>query len=255
MIYLYGLLEPGTQAQSDAFLDVPPQLGTLELVDAGAATLICGRSAEGTIRAKRRNLLAHAKILETAAEFGTVLPMRFGMTVRDTDEVARQLSSKARDVACEFDRLRGQEELGIRVAFPREAALEATIAVEPALARERDRLLAQGTPDRMKAAEFGRRIGERLERRRTDAQREILSRLGDAWREQVVRTPEEDVQILSADVLVPRNGQEKLAADVEHAAASSRFAPGSEPQVRIIGPMPPYSFVRLALGAPDEVAA
>ena len=255
MIYLYGLLELGASVDALCVDEMPEALGTLDFVEVGPARLICGRDVPGPIRAKRRNLLAHARVLEGCAEIGTVLPMRFGMTESSLEAVADRLEPCASEVAREFDRLRDREEIGVRVSYPKEPALEAALAADPTLARERDRLLSQTAPDRMQAAEFGRRIAERLERRRTDAQHAILVELGHAWLDQVVLAPEDDTQVLSADVLLRKGCRDRLAAEVERAAKASSFAPGSEPSVRIIGPMPPYSFVRLTLGEPEDVAA
>ncbi|MEM6826247.1 MAG: GvpL/GvpF family gas vesicle protein [Pseudomonadota bacterium] len=255
MNYIFGLLETQTGAVATDFEDVPAEMGALALVAAGPATLICGHGASHQIRAKRRNLLAHARVLETAARFGTVLPMRFGMTAECIESVSDRLRLQEHAVSGEFDRLSGQVEFGVRAAFPKQAVLAAMLSEEPALLHERDRLKARSTPDRMQTAEFGRRIAERLERRRWDAQHNMLSRLATVWRDHTVRVPDEDVQVLAADVLAPAADHDAMAAEIEAAAAASGFAPDAEPSVRIVGPMPPYSFVRLSLGMADEAAA
>ena len=70
----------------------------------------------------------------------------------------------------------------------------------------------------------------------------------------VLRAPEDDVQTLAIDALVSASRAEGLAARIETLARSSAFAPGAEPLVRLVGPGPAYSFVRLTLDTAQRAA-
>ena len=251
MIYLYGLLEPMSPRPSDAIEGVT---GPVAIVDLGTARLAYSLAETAEILPRRRLLLTHARVLETLATTGTVLPMRFGMVGDGLEELTAILARQAADIRAQFDALRGCAEYGIRVSFPREAALAATIAADPGLAAERDRIAALPGSRRMQAADFGRSLADRLDRRRAAAQKAILSELGGELAGHVLRAPDSDVEVLALDALVRATGAEDLARRVEAAARRSGFAPGAEPEVRLVGPGPAYSFVRLALDADRRAA-
>lgn len=247
MIYLYGLLEPGHPADPAALAALDGVTGPIVLTDFPNARLLHGPAGEADILPRRRLLLAHARVLEGLAAQGATLPMRFGMRA-DFSAIAAVLSAQVAEVAAQFDAVRGRAEFGIRVSFPRAAALAATVADDPALAATRARLAARGAAGRMETADFGRALAERLDRRRAAAQRELLAALAPELTDHVLRAPEDDVQVLAIDALVPEDRAERLAPRIEAFARGSAFAPGAEPQVRIVGPGPAYSFVRLTLG-------
>ena len=246
MIYLYGLLE-ATATGADAISGMAGVTAPIALAPVPGAILIYGPHPGTEILPKRRNLLAHAQVLEAAAWFGLVLPMRFGMSASGLDEVEGLVLAQAADVAAAFERIRDRIELGLRIAFPREAALRATLAGAPDLASERARLLALPRPDPFAQAEFGRRLAERLDARRGLAQRRLIEKLRPLWSDYRLRTPEEDVQILAVDLLLPEGEQTRFAAALEEAATGCDFAPGADPLIRIIGPVPPFNFVNLTL--------
>jgi hypothetical protein len=57
------------------------------------------------------------------------------------------------------------------------------------------------------------------------------------------------------DVVVARTEQDHLAHVLAEVLDTVDFAPGAEPSVRIVGPIPAYSFVRLSLGDIEAEAA
>ena len=254
MIYLYGLLEPDFAGGGLSLDGLEGVTGPVGITDLGTALLVHGPSETSEILPRRRQLLAHARVLETLSGLGTILPMRFGMVLQDRTELAAIIAHQGTEIRSQFDAVRGCAEYGIRVSFPREAALAALVEGDAALAAERDRIAATGGARRMEAAEFGRRLAERLDRRRAVAQKAILTELAPELAGHVLRAPEEDVQVLALDALVRDAAAEGLAARVEAAARRSGFAPGAEPEVRLVGPGPAYSFVRLTLDTSRRAA-
>ena len=68
----------------------------------------------------------------------------------------------------------------------------------------------------------------------------------------VIKSPESDVQVLAVDVLVPATSQTVLAETLGDAVrAVAGFAAGADATIRIIGPVPPFSFVNLTLTAAE----
>ena len=254
MIYLYGLLEPGSADPGAALEGAEGVTGPVAVADLGSALVVHGPSDSHEILPRRRHLLAHARVLEALSGTGALLPMRFGMVGQDLGELAGILARQHAEIREQFDAVRGCAEYGIRVAFPRPAALSALIATDADLAAERARIAEGKGARRMEAADFGRRLADRLDRRRALAQKAILAQLSDEFAGHVLRAPEEDVQVLALDALVPNGHAEELAARIEAVARGSGFAPDAEPEVRLVGPSPAYSFVRLVLDTDRRAA-
>jgi hypothetical protein len=254
MIYLYGLLEPGSEDPRAALESAEGVTGPITITDLGAALVVHGPSDSCEILPRRRHLLAHARVLEALSGAGAVLPMRFGMVGQDLGELAGILARQRAEIRAQFDVVRGCAEYGIRVTFPRPAALSALVAADAQLAAERGRIAAGRGARRMEAADFGRRLADRLDRRRALAQKEILAQLAGDLAAHVLRAPEEDVQVLALDALVRNGRAEALAARIEAAAHGTGFATDEEPEVRLIGPSPAYSFVRLTLDTDRRAA-
>ncbi len=254
MIYLYGLLAPDFDTDATTLTALEGVTGEVALANLGPALLVHGRCEETEILPRRRHLLAHARVLETLAGAGAVLPMRFGMITPSIETVAAALTQQKDDLAAQFAAVQGCAEYGIRVVFPRDAALPAAVDGNAALARERSRLLAAGRAGRMETAEFGRQLAEVVDRRRAATQRELVAALAPEFASYVLRAPEEDVQVLAVDALVPDSRADGLGARIEALARASAFAPGAEPQVSIVGPGPAYSFVRLTLELARQAA-
>jgi len=256
MIYLYGLTNaPDISALGgQAGVTGPVQTTRLAPDEPASPTLIYSNHDGTEVRPKRKALLAHARILEMALDQGTVLPMRFGLIARDLAEVADLVASKTTTITEHFDRLNSLVELGIRVTFDTNEALAHEVTRHPKLIAERDALASAPRPDKMAQADFGRRVGEALDRHRTDCQRALLAVLRPEVTDLVVRTPEAEAQLLAADVLVPADAQDTLAQRLDTLARDTGFLPGVEPQIRIVGPVPPYNFVRFDLGRLTEPA-
>lgn len=253
MIYLYGLLD------SENGKTVPEGVsgvtGDVETAFLPQGHLIYGRHDGVEIPAKRRNLLAHARVLETFQTLGTVLPMRFGMIAASIEEAASLIAEQSDTIREQMTRLNGLVELGLRVSFDRDTALAHQLERYPELARERTRLQASTRHGHFDHAEFGRKLGEALDRHRTDTQRKLLSALKPHVRDLVLRAPEHDSQVLAADILISASAQEDFAEKVMAFANECGFGGGSEAFIKIVGPVPAYNFVRLSLAAPSEQAA
>jgi hypothetical protein len=255
MMYLYGLLSRASAAACDPILGIAGVTGPVQVLATEHGVLVFGHAETAELAPKRRNLMAHARVLEACQELGDLLPMRFGMTARDREEIERTLGSNRLEIEAQFNRIRGKVEFGLKVGFSRDAALHATLEADPALAAEHRKLGAMVRPPHFAAADFGRRLAEALDRRRTNAQRAILSALSDLCDDHVLAAPENDVQILNLHVLAQRDTGDVLARAAQAAATASQFVPCGEATVKLIGPEPPFNFVSIALETAARDAA
>ena len=255
MIYLYGLIEMDGNIAADVLAEMPATLGPVSAHRLGEWVMLSSDFAGEEVLPKRRLMLAHTRIVETMMDHGTVLPARFGLLADDLAAVTALIDGRRTQIAAEFMRVRGCVELGVRITYPRDAALQATLQADTSLQKKRDALAGQGAEAHFARAAFGRQMAEQLDRRRGAAQRTVLQTLIPQAKSHVLRAPEEDVEVLRAEFLIQRSAQDGFLAAVEDAANGLSFAPGAEPRVQVIGPVPPYNFVRLSLTAEDTEAA
>jgi len=263
-LYVYGIAAGDPAPVAEAVRAAGSVTGAPPVVQAvGSRLLILGAHDGSEILQTRRRMLAHARVLEAAMHAATVLPMRFGHVVEDLAELEARLAAHDDRIAARIAALRGQAEFGLRVSVPREAALAALLAGDPALVAWRDRLEGAGHGAHFERIDLGRHVAEALERRRTTAQRHLAAELPALCSDHVLKTPGEDVELLRAECLLPVERAGPLAARMEAAAAALGVAPGAEVSVRLVGPAPAFHFVDLALGsesahrgdARDEAAA
>jgi hypothetical protein len=224
---------------------------TLDVVSAGGVAVLVGPVSVVEVRRTRRNMRAHLQVLEAAMTAGPLLPMRFGVVAADADAVRAAVAPRSDELQDLLRRHAGLAEFGVRVRFPREAALAALAQARPDLAKRRAEILAAGQSLSAHQAmmELGRQVAEALDTRRKRAERAMLSALVPLADSHVLGAPEEDVEALRAEFLLPLAEQAGFERAVAEAAAHLDFAPGAEPAIHIVGPAPAYNFVSLALDA------
>lgn len=244
--YLYCLLAPparGTLAQMQAAAAAVPTLGG-DVVLFGVAGLIfvhCPCEAEA-IAQTRRNMLAHTRMLEALMPLATCLPVRFGLIAQDLTEVGAMITERRAELERHSRKLCAHVEVGLRISFPRAEALAQILSETPEFVAERDRLQGQGRAAYFAQADFGRRLAEALDTRRTRAQKQLLAALCPHGRDHVLRAPETDVEVLRAEFLVPEAGVDSFARTGYDLAAGLGFAGSAEPEVQVVGPAPPYRY-------------
>lgn len=230
--------------------------GALRAVSVEDVAVLVGPAPDGEIRRTRRFLLAHARALEAAMARGPLLPMRFGVVAADDAAVSAPVSRRLPELRALLARHDGRAEYGARVSFPRDAALAALGRAEPGFAARNARLAQMGGTDaHMARVDLGRAVAEALDRRRKTAERALMATLKPLAEDFVIRTPEDDVEALRAEFLLPIAQEAAFAAALAAAALACGFAGDATPTVKLVGPAPAYNFVSLSLDAPEPSRA
>ena len=229
-LYLYGITRPR---------EVPERLREQKvfLVEGDERAAVVSELEEGPVEATRRNLLAHADVVEQLHEDGVVLPARFGY-VLESQEGALELVALP-EIEHLLELHEGTCELTLRGKYEESVLAEVGAGLQPL----RDAYRVSPSVDAGIA--LGEAVGEALAARRAYDQSLVLDALGPLALDVVVGDPASELAAFDLALLVERGAVESVEKQVEELV--SRLSPPL--QFRLVGPLPPYSFVRLAMPA------
>ncbi|MEU7040042.1 GvpL/GvpF family gas vesicle protein [Streptomyces varsoviensis] len=190
------------------------------------------------LRPKRRDLMAHQRVLARIGERSAVLPMRFG-SVSPSDEAVRTVLSEQADRYHEqLERLTGRVEYNVKAVHREEAVLRLVLADSAELRALAEANQAAGGGTYEQRLRFGELVaGGVREREERDARlvEETLLPLAEESRP----GPESGGWFVNISFLVEKGeGAEELLTAVDALT-------GNHPhlELNVHGPLPPYSFV------------
>lgn len=245
-VYVYGVL-----AAAEAELATPAGVEgyTVRTIACdGLAALVS--DLEGDTLTAAREVRAHWRVVEQAAQETTVLPVRFGTVMEGERAVCdRLLKPNAERLEALLRALAGRVQLSVKGVYDDDALLRDVVAHSPPIAALRERVRsrsdAAGYYDRI---QLGEMVAAEIARRREDDARAALARLGPLAVEARTQELSSANQAFNLAFLVERAGIEafgRAVADLGEAVAG-RIA------IRFVGPLPPYSFAEgeLSTGSP-----
>jgi hypothetical protein len=189
------------------------------------------------LRPKRRDLLAHQNVLAEAGAGGCVLPMRFGSVAADDDAVVQVLTERADHYAERLRELDGKVEYNVKATHVEEAVLHLVMAENAearALAEANRRSGGGSYDDKIRLGELVAALVKGKEAEDAGEVRDLLAPAAAA----VSVGPESTGWLLNVSYLVPRDSAEHFLAAVEEVREGHPHL-----DLRINGPLPPYSFV------------
>jgi len=229
-LYLYGITRPR---------EVPQRLADqgVFLVDREHRAAVVSELDEGPVEATRRNLLAHADVVEQLHEKAVVLPARFGYILESREEALELLELP--EIEQLLDRHRQTCELTLRGRYEESVLAEVGAGLQPL----RDAYRAEPSVD--VGIALGEAVGERLAERRAHDQSLVLDELRPLVLDVAIGEPAGEFAVFDLALLVERERVERIEARLEELVA--RLSPPIH--FKLVGPLPPYSFVRLAMPA------
>ena len=203
------------------------------------------------LRGMRRDMRAHAAVLNDVIASATVLPFRFGVVFPDDEAVIeRLLRPRAQQLADYLDQLDGAVEVTLRVMSIEEQALREVLIHHPELAPHgagggggggrRGGGVSLAHESRI---DLGRQLAAAIEDlHRRDAHL-IVDALAHIVRDIRIGKPLRDLMALNASFLVDRGRMKKFDGTLAklHAALGHRM------KFDCVGPVAPFSFVDLSL--------
>jgi hypothetical protein len=211
--------------------------GRVGTIDHGELAAIVSPVPSPSVRARRRDLIRHAEILQGVFERETVVPLQFGTVFASrTDVVAELLEPRHDDLVMLLRRLAGAAELTVRAFYDEEAVLGEIVRGDRMVADLR-RLAAAGSP--ALRLQLGEAVAAALAAwREVDAEQVVAAGRALA-RDLVVAERQTDLEVVRAAFLVQRD------AVAAFDAAMDEVARAREAVIRFkyTGPLPPHHFV------------
>lgn len=229
-LYLYGITRPR---------EVPKRLADqgVRLVDEDGRAAVVSELNDGPVEATRRNLLAHADVVEHLHEEAVVLPARFGYILESRDEALELLALP--EVEQLLERHERTCELTLRGTYEESVLGEVGADLQPL----RDAYRAE--PSVEVGIALGEAVGERLAERRARDKALVLDALQPLVLDVVAGEPAGEFAAFDLALLLERDRVREIEAKIEE--LSARLSPPL--RFKLVGPLPPYSFVRLAAPA------
>lgn len=229
-LYLYGVTRPREMEKRLA------DDGVYLVTDDGRAAVVSDLE-EGPVQATRRNLLAHADVVEQLHEGAVVLPARFGHVLESREEALELLALPEMEQL--LQRHERTCELTLKGTYEESVLAEIGVQLQPL----RDAYRAAPSFDAGIA--LGEAVGEQLAERRARDGALVLEALKPLVLDVVVGTPAGEYAAFDLALLAEPDGVDAVEKRLEELAA--RLSPPLH--FKLVGPLPPYSFVRLAMPA------
>ena len=194
-----------------------------------------------------QHLLRHQQVIEKVMAMGhTVLPIRFGTSLGDREDLLSLLAQGQQRLAHELALLQDRIEMEVAVTWDVDQVLQ-QIAREEEIAGARDNLTARGQLTLADQINLGRIVKERLDQRRQVYQDRVLNSLSALAVDLVSNALLSDAMVANAAFLLHRDRQRQFDLKVrqlDHLFAEEGLL---EFNFRVIGPLPPYSFNTLEI--------
>ncbi|MGW0911327.1 GvpL/GvpF family gas vesicle protein [Streptomyces sp. NPDC002784] len=234
--YVYGITASSHPSLPHDMTGVGEPPRPVRVLKAGELAALVSDAPEG-LRPKRRDLLAHQSVLAETGAAGCVLPMRFGSIAPDDDTVTGVLTERADHYQERLRTLDGKVEYNIKATHDEEAVLHRVMSQSPEIRTmtEANRQAGGGSYDQK--LKLGEMVVAAVKAREAEDAAEVR-RVLEAEASAVSVGPESSGWLANISFLVSRD-----TADVFLAAVDELRKNRPHLEVRVNGPLPPYSFV------------
>ncbi|WP_418960855.1 GvpL/GvpF family gas vesicle protein [Streptomyces tritici] len=232
--YVYGIAR-ADQELPDGLEGIGEPALPVRTVRSGDLVALCS-DAPPELKPKRRDLLAHQRVVTRAGDHGPVLPLRFGGVSPDDDTVSAVLEEHHGRYLERLAALEDKDEYNVKAAHHEQAVLAAVLGEDPELRARSEALRAAGGGSHEQKLAFGELMARAVaEREKADA--ELIERKLAPCAAGVRHGPEGSGRLVNLSLLVARDRREEFQEAL-------RRLPEQHPRLHVqaTGPLPPYSF-------------
>ncbi|MGW2568037.1 GvpL/GvpF family gas vesicle protein [Streptomyces sp. NPDC001537] len=234
--YVYGITASSHPALPEGLTGVGDPPRPVRVLEEGDLAAVVSDAPEG-LRPKRKDLLAHQSVLAEAGAAGPVLPMRFGSVAPDDDTVTGVLAERADHYKERLRALEGKVEYNVKATHQEEAVLHRVMSENSELRAMAEANRQAGGGSYEERLRLGEMVAAAVKAREAEDGAE-LQRALEPSAAAVSAGPESTGWLLNVSFLVERDSAESFLAEVEQARKSHPHI-----ELRVNGPLPPYSFV------------
>ncbi|WP_069174165.1 GvpL/GvpF family gas vesicle protein [Streptomyces griseus] len=235
-VYVYSIVARTHPLELDGLAGVGDPPTALRAVHAAELSAVVSDAPEG-LRPKRRDLGAHQAVQESLMADGTILPLQFGFTTTDDDAVRAVLDERTEEFLERLRALDGCVEYNLKAAHE-ESALLRQILRDSEEARQLNEEIRSGRGGPEAPLALGELVSREVRVRQERMADAVAEPLTEFAQEQQRSQPSGD-DFLNISFLVDREKQEAFLS-AEHGLAE-RLGPDFD--LRLYGPLAPYSFV------------
>lgn len=235
-VYVYAITAQDHPVRLNGLTGVGDPAGELRTLTGGPLVAVVSEATED-LRAKRRDLAAHHSVLERLMEDGAVLPMRFGLVADDEQTVAAALETNAGSYVAQLEQVDGCVEYNLKVSRDEDGLLREIVrdSEEIQVLNERTRQDPSSHDDRVALGEL---VSNEVERRKGSDALRLVEQVAPAAVLHAEGQPTEE-DFLNASFLVER----ARAGEFTEAVRAEAERRGTDYDLKLHGPLPPYSFV------------
>ncbi|MFF0199695.1 GvpL/GvpF family gas vesicle protein [Streptomyces sp. NPDC005017] len=232
--YVYGITAASRTSPPEGLTGVGDR--PLRVLKEGELAAVVSDAPED-LRPKRRELLAHQNVLAEAAAGGSVLPLRFGSVAPDDDTVTGVLAERAEHYHERLRALDGRVEYNLKATHDEEAVLRRVMSETPELRAlaEANRKAEGGSYEQR--LQLGEMVAAAVRAREAEDAADVRQAL-ESVATAVSVGPESTGWLANVSFLVDREEAEEFLAAVERVREDRPHL-----ELRVNGPLPPYSFV------------
>ncbi len=214
----------------------------VELIGDGSVVAAVSTLALERPPGRRAELEAHTRVVDSLAEQGPVVPVRFGSVVEhDSAAVEELLADQGPAAMTTLAHVDGKAQVNLRVSYVEERVLAEVVQDDPRVAelRRRTRGLPEGAvhPD---LVELGERVATAMEHKRAADADEVMAALTEHQVDVAERAGGGLDHVIDVAVLVARDQLDTLLETLEEHAERTH----ERLRWRLVGPVAPYDFAQ-----------
>ncbi|SDN28316.1 Gas vesicle synthesis protein GvpL/GvpF [Streptomyces sp. cf386] len=243
--YVYGITASSHPALPKDFGGVGEPPRPVRVLKEGSLAALVSEAPED-LRPKRRELLAHSNVLAEAGATGCVLPMRFGSVAPDDDTVTGVLAERTEHYRERLSALDGKVEYNVKATHVEEAVLHRVLSGNPEIRAmtEANRQAGGGSYD--ERLRLGEMVVAAVKAQEVEDATDVQHTLEPAA-DAVSVGPESTGWLANVSFLVGRDEVETFLTAVEQLRNGHPHL-----DLRVNGPLPPYSFVEPGPAEPAD---
>ena len=245
--YVYGITAASHPALPDGLGGVGDPPRPVRILEEGELAAVVSDAPEG-LRPKRRDLLAHQNVLSESGADGCILPMRFGSVAPDDDTVSGVLAERADHYQERLRTLDGKVEYNVKATHDEEAVLHLVMSENPEIRSLTEANRQAGGGSYEQKLHLGETVVAAVKAREAEdaaVVQQALEPLTDA----ASVGPESTGWLANLSFLVERDSAAQFLNEVEEIRKDHPHL-----DLRVNGPLPPYSFVDPGPAEPAEPA-